>query len=167
MVKNLNRLNAKNLFKRTDLKDIDDILKDNFVKGLKDARLREKVRLKLNKIRNIAKDDLYDIDDLIKYAKCHSESFDDVAANSCSQVTTSDSSSISSVHSNESYLNRPNNYRLQQQNMNGRQQQRAIDNIKIVNSLTIISKAITQIWPSKTTLVITCKITLRHNNHKQ
>ena len=73
------RLNAKLALPNVSLEKIDDILKDQFIYGIRNERLREKVTLKLYKINNIAKEKIT-MTELIKYAQGAENSFIDKTA---------------------------------------------------------------------------------------
>ncbi|CAF0977424.1 unnamed protein product [Brachionus calyciflorus] len=65
---------VKKLF--PNVNDSNDIIQECFVEGLYDKRLREAVRLKLFKMKNIKKNESFKIHDLIKSAECKNSSFD-------------------------------------------------------------------------------------------
>jgi len=74
-----------------ECKDIDKIMQERFAEGLSDKKLREKVRSKMLKMRNITKDENFKILDLIKYAECKMASFDEDTVDTTKFGTTSDS----------------------------------------------------------------------------
>ena len=61
------------------LENIDDILKDQFIYGIRNDRLREKVTMKLNKINDIAKEKIT-MTELVRYAQVAENSFIDKTA---------------------------------------------------------------------------------------
>ncbi|CAF1096786.1 unnamed protein product [Brachionus calyciflorus] len=66
-------------------------MQERFAEGLFDKKLREKVRSKILKMRNITKHENFKIFDLIKYAECKIASFDEDTVNTTKFGTTSDS----------------------------------------------------------------------------
>ncbi|RNA31087.1 hypothetical protein BpHYR1_049920 [Brachionus plicatilis] len=68
---------VKQKFPKTETSDdIDRLIQDRFVEGLYNQRLREKVRAKMLKMRQIETEKVYKIQDLINYADCKMSSFD-------------------------------------------------------------------------------------------
>ena len=70
---------AKLALPNVSLENIDDILKDQFIYGIRNDRLREKVTMKLNKINDIAKEKIT-MTELIRYAQVAENSFIDKTA---------------------------------------------------------------------------------------
>ncbi|RMZ99444.1 hypothetical protein BpHYR1_034101 [Brachionus plicatilis] len=68
---------VKQIFPKTETSDdIDRLIQDRFVEGLYNQRLREKVRAKMLKMRQIETEKFFKIQDLINYAGCKMSSFD-------------------------------------------------------------------------------------------
>ena len=71
---------VKKLFPNVnDSNDIDSIMQERFVEGLFNQRLRETVRAKMLKMKNIKRDELFKITELVSYAECKNASFDSQA----------------------------------------------------------------------------------------
>lgn len=94
--------------------DIDRLSQERFVEGLLNQRLREKVRSKMLKMRNILNDKNFKFYDLVKYAECKEASYDSNNYNS-KLVTSSDSDAyqnqntfnqnLQTYNQNQSYQN--------------------------------------------------------------
>ncbi|RNA36435.1 hypothetical protein BpHYR1_030232 [Brachionus plicatilis] len=93
---------VKQIFPKTETSDdIDRLIQDRFVEGLYNQRLREKVRAKMLKMRQIETEKVYKIQDLINYADCKMSSFD-------KQPFYNSTTSESDALQNRRYATQPN-----------------------------------------------------------
>ena len=66
---------AQETFSMVSLESLDEVLKENFIKGILDPRLRIKLKWKQRKMLEI-KNQAFTIHDLIRYAKVSQQTYD-------------------------------------------------------------------------------------------
>lgn len=77
----------------SDSEDIDRVMQERFAAGLLNQRLRETVRSKMLKMRNIKKDESFKLHDLIDYAECKNSSYE-TSSQSDGRFVSSESDNI-------------------------------------------------------------------------